>query len=179
MLQVCDQLSIGKVVRARADIVAELRSVLAALWKRKGRHALVTGHAAGGHLTAAMLATGSQVAGVPTDLVRRGVAISGGRPAAACWHQPQRGPGPRRGQCACGKPGVLATATHRPHLVAAAGGAESAQFLRQSRDIAARKSAGVGCQYLEIPGTNHFTVLDRLVHPNSTLPGKIAALARA
>jgi arylformamidase len=164
------------------DIVAELRAFLAALWKRTGRHALVTGHSAGGHLTAAMLATDwGQVPGVPTDLVRRGVAISGvfdlpplvgtslnealGLDAAnARAASPLFWPPPPTGRT----------------LVAAVGGAESAEFLRQSRDIVATwKSAGVGCQYLEVPGTNHFTVVDQLVDPHSALSGKITALARA
>src|SRR5215813_10246755 len=60
------------------DIIAELRSFLVALWKKTGKHALLTGHSAGGHLTAAMLATDwCRVAGVPTDLVRRAIAVSG------------------------------------------------------------------------------------------------------
>src|SRR5262249_59372456 len=60
------------------DIVAELRSFLVALWRKTGKHALLTGHSAGGHLTAAMLATDwSGVAGVPKDLVRIGIANSG------------------------------------------------------------------------------------------------------
>src|SRR5687767_9575348 len=60
------------------DIVAELRACLAAIWKKTEKHPVVTGHSAGGHLTAAMVATDwSKIAGVPADLVRAGVAISG------------------------------------------------------------------------------------------------------
>src|SRR5262249_38785763 len=48
------------------DIVGELRICLAALWKRTGKHPLVVGHSAGGHLTAAMLASEwSKVGDVP------------------------------------------------------------------------------------------------------------------
>jgi arylformamidase len=164
------------------DIIAELRAFLAALWKRTGTRALVTGHSAGGHLTAAMLATDWRGAdGVPDDLVRTGVAISGvfdlpplvgtslnealGLDAAAAraaspmlWPPP---PADRR-------------------LVAAVGAAESAEFRRQSRDIVKRwQNAGVGCQYLEVPGSNHFTVLDELVDPRSALSVKVAQCARA
>jgi len=164
------------------DIVAELRSFLAALWKRTGKHALLTGHSAGGHLTAAMLATDwSQLADVPTDLVRCGLAISGlfdlpplvgtslnealGLDAAqARAASPMFWPPPPPGRT----------------LVAAVGGAESAEFLRQSRDIVATwNSAGVHCQYLEVPGTNHFTVVDQLLDPNSALSSKVGTLARA
>ena len=60
------------------DIVAELRLCLAAIWQKTKKHPVVTGHSAGGHLTAAMVASDwSKVAGVPADLVRAGVAISG------------------------------------------------------------------------------------------------------
>jgi arylformamidase len=164
------------------DIVAELRSFLAALWLRTGTRALLTGHSAGGHLTAAMLATDwSQVAGVPIDLVRTGIAISGvfdlpplvgtslnealGLDAAAARAaSPLSWPPPPAGRL----------------LVAAVGGAESTEFLRQSRAIATSwQNAGVSCQYLEVPGANHFTVVDELVDPQSALSAKVAECARA
>ena len=164
------------------DIVAELRAFLAELWAKTGRYALLTGHSAGGHLTAAMLATDWRgVAGVPADLARTGLAISGvfdlpplvgtslnealGLDAAAARAaSPMFWPPPAAGRA----------------LVAAVGGAESAEFLRQSRHIVtAWQSAGVGCQYLEVPGANHFTVLDELVDADSTLCAKVAELAHA
>jgi arylformamidase len=64
-------------------------------------------------------------------------------------------------------------------LVAAVGGAESAEFLRQSRDIVVAWSrAGVACEYLEVPGANHFTVVEALANPDTSLSAKVAALAR-
>src|SRR5262245_18836826 len=163
------------------DIIAELRSFLVALWKKTGKHALLTGHSAGGHLTAAMLATDwSGEAGVPTDLVRTGIAISGvfdlpplvgtslnealrldvpaARAASPLFWPPPKG----------------------RLLVAAVGAAESAEFLRQSRDITTRwQSGGVSCQYLEVPGANHFTAVDALVDPESALSARLAQCARA
>src|SRR5207244_9236412 len=142
---------------------------------------LVVGHSAGGHLTAAMVASDwSKVAGVPADLVRAGVAISGvfdlppliptslnealrldAQTARAA--SPLFWPPPPKGRT----------------LVAAVGGAESAEFLRQSRDIvAAWKQSGLACGYLEVPGANHFTVVEALANPDSPLCAKIAVLAR-
>jgi arylformamidase len=163
------------------DIVAELRVCLAAIWKRTGKHPLVTGHSAGGHLTAAMLATDwSKVGEVPADLVRAGVPVSGVfelapligtsindlvrlDPGAARAASPLLWPPPPKDRA----------------LVAAVGGAESAEFLRQSRDIvAAWKGAGLGCEYLEVPGANHFTVVDELARPDSALFQKVVGLAR-
>src|SRR5215510_10367641 len=163
------------------DIIAELRSFLAALWKKTGRHALLTGHSAGGHLTAAMLATDwSAVAGVPTDLVRTGIAISG------VFDLPPLVGTSLNDALRLDAPAArLASPLFWPPpaarvLVAAVGGAESAEFLRQSREIATSwQSAGVMCQYLEVPGANHFTVVDELVNPDSALSIKLAECARA
>lgn len=163
------------------DIVGELRLCLAALWKKTAKHALVVGHSAGGHLTAAMLASDwSKVPGVPTDLVRAGVSLSGVfdvpplvgtslnealrlDAVSARAASPLFWPPPPKGRT----------------LVAAVGGAESAEFLRQSRDIvAAWKRAGLPCEYLEVPGANHFTVVETLMSPTSALSAKVAALSR-
>jgi arylformamidase len=164
------------------DIAAEVRSFLAVLWKRTAKRALVSGHSAGGHLTAAMLATDwSQVAGVPSDLVRTGLAISGVfdllplvgtslnealrlDAAAARRASPQFWPPPAKDRA----------------LVAAVGGAESQEFLRQSRDLVRSwQGAGVNCRYLEVPGANHFTAVDQLVDPASALSLELAERARA
>jgi arylformamidase len=163
------------------DIVAELRLFLAALWAKTRTHPLVTGHSAGGHLTAAMVATDwSKVSGVPADLVRAGIAISGVfelgpliatsindlvglDEASARAASPLLWPPPPRGRT----------------LVAAVGGEESAEFLRQSRAIAdAWGRAGAATECLVVPGTNHFTVVDALTDPASRLFARVAALAR-
>ena len=55
-------------------------------------------------------------------------------------------------------------------LVAAVGGEESAEFLRQSREIAENWSkVGVDAECEVIAGTNHFTVVDELIRPGSAL----------
>src|SRR5262245_48449151 len=163
------------------DIVAELRTCLAAIWKKTKKHPVVTGHSAGGHLTAAMVATDwSNVAGVPADLVRAGVAISGvfdlaplvptsindlvrfdERSARAA--SPLLWPPPPEGRT----------------LVAAVGGNESSEFLRQSREIAqAWALAGLKTEYLVLPGTDHFTVVDELAKPTGALFDAVATLAQ-
>jgi len=163
------------------DIVAEMRRFLAALWARTRTFPVVAGHSAGGHLTAAMVATDwGRVGGVPQDLVRAGVAISGVfdlaplvpttineavrlDAAAARAASPLLWPPPPRGRA----------------LVAAVGGAESAEFLRQSKDIAAAwERAGVTTEYLEVEGANHFSVVDELSRPASALFTALARLAR-
>ena len=64
-------------------------------------------------------------------------------------------------------------------LVAAVGGDESSEFLRQSRVIAeAWARAGLKTECLVVPGTDHFTVVDELTKPTSALFAKVATLAR-
>ena len=62
-----------------ADIIEQIRRACASLWQRFNRRMLVCGHSAGGHLTAAMVATDWQKLWpkVPSDLVPVGYAISG------------------------------------------------------------------------------------------------------
>jgi arylformamidase len=163
------------------QIIDELRSCLAVLWAATGKHPIVAGHSAGGHLTAAMLATDwSKLPGVPADLVRAGCAISGVFELAplitttmnialrlddrsATEASPLRWPPPPEGRT----------------LVAAVGAEETREFHRQSRSMTERwANAGVATEYLSIAGTNHFTVVDELTRPDSALFARIVALAR-
>jgi arylformamidase len=164
------------------EIIAALRRCLVVLWGRTGARPTLVGHSAGGHLVAAMLATDWRlVPGAPDDLVRAGVAISGvfeleplvgtsinealgldatqARAASPRWWPP---PPPGR------------------RLVAAVGGEESAEFRRQSRELAAAwASAGVQAHALEIAAANHFTVIDELAVAGSVLQRTIIELAAA
>jgi arylformamidase len=163
------------------QIIDELRGCLAALWRTMQQRPVVLGHSAGGHLTAAMLATDwGNVSGVPADLVRAGCAISGvfelapliattinadvrldhdaAAAASPLFWQP---PPPGRA------------------LVAAVGAHESSEFHRQSRTMAAAwASAGLHTEYLSIAGANHYTVVDELTRPDSELFGRVVALTR-
>ena len=56
---------------------------------------------------------------------------------------------------------------------------ESPEFLRQSRDIVeAWSRAGLDCEYLEVAGTDHFSVVDELAQPGSALFARVTTLAR-
>ncbi len=163
------------------EIVGELRAFLAALWAKTRTYPLVTGHSAGGHLTSAMVATDwSKIPGAPADLVRAGIPISGifglaplvGTSindlvrldaASARAASPLLWPPPPEGRT----------------VVAAVGGDESAEFLRQSRELAdVWGRAGLKTECLVVPGANHFTVVDALADPTSALHARVVALAR-
>src|SRR5262249_7799851 len=64
-------------------------------------------------------------------------------------------------------------------LIAAVGGDESEEFLRQSQAIAESwNKVGVDATSLVVDGTNHFTVVDELVRTDSELLALMVALAR-
>jgi arylformamidase len=162
------------------DIVAELRLCLAALWHKTRAHPLVIGHSAGGHLTAAMLATDwNRIAGVPATLVAAGCAISGlfelaplvntsindavGLDTASAWEaSPLLWPPPPKDRS----------------LLAAVGELESSEFHRQSRAIVGSwATAGLATEFLSVPDANHFTILNALMDPESALFKRAVALA--
>ena len=171
----CPEVTIG-------EIVAEMRAAMAALWWRFSTPIVVAGHSAGGHLAACLLATNWPAVdpALPPGLVRSAYSISGlfdlaplvstsinaklGLDAASARAQsPLFWPAPA---------GLL--------LDAVAGGAESAEYHRQSRTIVdAWALEGVKTRFEAIPGANHFTVIAPLADPASAMTARLAALAGA
>jgi arylformamidase len=64
-------------------------------------------------------------------------------------------------------------------FVAAVGGDESEEFLRQSREIAKNWSrVGIDARCEVVTGTDHFTIVEQLITPGSGTLTQIVALAR-
>ena len=157
-----------------ADIIREVEAAADFVMVRTGRPLVVTGHSAGGHLAACLMArpAGSQrpvraampISGlfdlpplVPTSINRAlGLTVEEARRLSPLkWTPPASG-----------------------SLVAVVGGAESGEFLRQSRAIADRWGrAGVSTRYHEVPGANHFNVIAGLADPADPLVDILVALA--
>jgi len=163
------------------EIIDEMVLCLVTLWKKLRRRPLVIGHSAGGHLSAAMLANEwGRVAGVPADLVRAAYGLSGVYDLAPLI-------GTSLNQALYLSAGISRAASpmFRPapakgrRFVAAVGGDESPEFLRQSREIAqAWEKAGLITENVVVPGANHFTILDELIRPGSPVLTRITDLAR-
>jgi arylformamidase len=162
-----------------ADIIEEMRRALLALWRRYARRMLVFGHSAGGHLTAALLATDwpARDASAPEDMIPAGYAISGVFDLAPLVHVSINKDLRLDPDSAQKSSPALWPAPHGRVLDAVVGADESAEFLRQSRLIAdAWGTAGVATRYEAIGGANHFTVLDALADPHSAMVARLAEL---
>jgi arylformamidase len=162
------------------NIVDELRRCLAQLWRKTKARPLVIGHSAGGHLTAAMLATRWETAtAVPRDLVHAGIAISGIfdlRPLVLT--SINRALGLDDAAARAASPRFWPPPAKERAFVAAVGASESREFKRQSREIADHwGAASVRTEYAEIEGASHFTVIDQLAQPGSALNARVISLA--
>jgi arylformamidase len=168
----CPQVSV-------ADIIGQMRDATREL-ARLGRPLVMSGHSAGGQLAACLLATDwtTVAPDLPAGLVTAAYAISGVfdlvplvgtslntalrlDASSAREVSPWFWPAPRGGI-----------------LDAAVGGAESGEFLRQSREMAeVWGKAGVATRFSPVPGANHFTVIAPLADPQSAMTARLAELA--
>jgi arylformamidase len=163
------------------EIGDEIQLCLAALWKQTKKRPTVIGHAAGGHLTAEMLARNwSRFPWVPADLVRAGYALSGQFDLA-----PLIGTSLNQALGLTAGTARAASPLFRPppkgrRFVAAVGSDESAEFLRQSRTVAENWSkVGIDAKCEVVAGVNHLTIVDQLITPGSATLTHIVALANA
>ncbi len=147
---------------------------------RLGRPLVISGHSAGGHLAACMMATDWPAfdASLPVDLVIAAYTISGlfdlgplvdtsinkalrldqatARAASPLfWRTPVRG-----------------------SLDAIVGGHESAEYFRQSRTIVDLwGKAGIATRFGAVPDANHFTAIAPLADPDSAMVSRLRELA--
>ena len=162
------------------DVVSDVRACVTAVWKRFGVPMAVAGHSAGGHLTAAMLATDWAKLGLPSNVVRAAYAISG-----AFDPEPLIGTSIDSGLRLTVETARAANVMLWPapqagtRFVAAAGAEESSEFLRQSRDLVGLWSkAGITADAVVVPAANHFSVVDELGRAHSGMTVRIGELAR-
>jgi arylformamidase len=160
-------------------IIAEMRAACRELAKL-GHSLVVSGHSAGGHLAACMLATDWPAfdASLPRDLVGSAYAISGlfdlGPLAETSINRAlhldaaaARAASPLFWNPPAGKV-----------LDAMVGDNESAEYFRQSRTIVETwGAAGVATRFGVVPGANHFTAIAPLADPGSPVVSRLKQLA--
>ena len=164
---------------ARMDqIVAEIRAALAWLAARlptelgAGPGLVVSGHSAGGHLTAMAVTGTARPPGVTA-----GLPISGLFDLDPIRLSYLNGPlAMTQEEAARNSPQRLAL-PEVPSTVAV-GGAELPELVRQSRDYAAALAAA-GCpgSELVLPGEDHFSILEQLAREDGALCAEAARLA--
>ena len=157
------------------DIADQMRRATAFLWERAGDLAFdrdrlfVSGHSAGGHLTAMMMATDWPAIdpALPTDLVRGGVSISGLFDLAPLIKTSMnRNLGLDAASARANSPLFMTRLGDAP-LLLVVGGDESAGFRDQSDRLA--DAWGGRCRRLDSPGRNHFSVVEDMADPHSAL----------
>ncbi len=162
-----------------ADIIGEMRAAMRELAKF-GRPLVVSGHSAGGHLAACMLATDWRAldASLPADLVTAAYAISGLfdlRPLVKTSINTALKLDDASAKSASP---LFWLAPSRGILDAVVGGNESAEYVRQSRTIVdAWDAAGIATQFATIDGANHFTAIAPLGDPDSPMTLRLKQLA--
>ncbi len=171
----CPQVPLG-------HIVWEAQQAAAALWRRFNLPVVAAGHSAGGQLSACVLATDwkNVDADLPVQLVPAAYGISGLynlKPLTETSINNALGlsmeAAERESPLFWPAPAPLA-------MDAVVGGAESAEYLKQSRRLVdVWGLGGVVTRYEEIPEANHFTVIAGLTDPANAMTRRIAALAGA
>lgn len=150
-------------------IVDQMRAAVNLIRDRTGAAPVISGHSAGGHMAACLLADGRASAAVaisgvfdlepliPTSL---NIALDLNT-AEAHALSPIRWPAPAGAVLDC-----------------VVGSSESEAFVDQSRAMAVRwGDAGAKTRFEPLPNLNHFTVLDPLFDAQSTLVRRLADLA--
>ncbi|WP_321341732.1 alpha/beta hydrolase [Breoghania sp.] len=162
-----------------SDIVVEIRDLAAHLWERFRKPILAYGHSAGGHLTAALLATDWRKRHLPPGLANAGMAVSGlfdllplirtGVNDAVRMDQKE----------AIANSPIAMGIPYGARLIASVGELESSEYKRQSRVIVDFWSrGGIDAKLRVEEGANHFTVIAPLADPDSGMIHDLAQLGR-
>lgn len=159
---------------ALTEIIACMEKAANFVMERTGRRIVASGHSAGGHLSACLMAR-------PGALLR---PILAGMPISGLFEleplvQTSINKALSLNLSEAEKLSPLAwTPPTEGQLFAVVGGAESGEFLRQSRRIADDWSkAGVTTRYHEVPQAHHFNVIAGLADPGDPLIDMLAELA--
>jgi arylformamidase len=161
--------------RALCDSV---RAAIAYLWRQAGEHGYdrdrihISGHSAGGHLTALMAATDWPAFGndLPGDLIKSAIPISGVFDLEPIRHTPIGDPlGLDAAEARSLSPLFLPAPLAGPVTITV-GGEESAEFHRQADTYCDHlRNHGVTAEVLDIDGKHHFSVVAEFAVPDSPL----------
>ncbi len=170
--QLCPEVSVDDIIRQMRTAARELA--------RLGQPLVISGHSAGGHLAACLLATNwpSFDASLPENLVVAAYAISGLFDLGPLV-ETSINTALRLDQAAARAASPLFwNAPRHGSLDAVVGGNESAEYFRQSRTIVeAWGAAGIATRFGTIADANHFTAIAPLADPASPMVLRLKQLA--
>jgi arylformamidase len=168
----CPDVTVGQIIEEMRMASRELA--------RLGQRLVISGHSAGGHLAACMLATDWKAvdASLPSDLVIGAYAISGLFDLAPLVPTSiNKALGLDEAAARAVSPLFWRPPTHGS-LDAVVGKAESAEYFRQSRTIVDLwGKAGLVTRFGTVAGANHFTAIAPLAEPNSPTVLRLKELA--
>ena len=168
----CPDVSVEEIIRQMRHAARELA--------RAGQPLVISGHSAGGHLAACLLATDwpAYDASLPQDLVRAAYSISGlfdlGPLVETSINKALR----LNSATARAASPLFSRAPARGSLDAVVGEHESAEYFRQSRTIVeAWGATGLATRFATVPGANHITAIAPLSDPDSPMVARLKQLA--
>jgi arylformamidase len=161
------------------DIVGQMRNAARALAKF-GQPLVISGHSAGGHLSACLLATDWKALdpSLPSDFILAAYAISGLFDLVPLVETSLN-------KALCLDPDSARAASPlfwkvpaRGSLDAVVGENESTEYFRQSSSVVERwGAAGLATRFGMVHGANHFTAIAPLADPGSSMVGRLKQLA--
>lgn len=161
-----------------SEITRQMRTACKWLWQNCSKYGgnpnsiHISGHSAGGQQTGMLMATDwpSFSPELPLDLIKSGVPVSGLFELEPMRYLPLNEDLNLDEESAHrNSPIFLNPITDAP-LSIVVGSEESDEFHRQSSDFAAQwRKRGARTAYVELPGLNHFTVVDQMKHPDNPL----------
>ena len=137
-----------------------------------------SGHSAGGHLAAMLLATDwpAYASDLPADLVKSVTAISGVFDLDPIPYLPTNEDIRLDADMARRMSPRYLKPTHDAPLSVIVGGGELAEFVRQSKEFADTWGQHLGqVDYMELPDLNHFTIVDRMDRADDPVTARMLA----
>ncbi len=160
------------------EITRQMRA--ACKWLRQNCHKYggnpgdihVSGHSAGGQLAGMLMATDwpSFFPDLPHDLIKSGVSVSGIFDLEPMLYIPLNEDLKLDKASAHRNSPIFMNPVTGASLSIVVGGQESDEFHRQSYSFAEKwRERGAKTEYVDLPGLNHFTILDQMKKPDNPL----------
>lgn len=155
----CPAVTLDEIVRQMRACVVWLHGNIVEFGGDPGRlH--VTGHSAGGHLAAMLLATDWTAYGLPADVLKSVIPISGVFEVAPVMQTSVQDAVQLTPERAERNSPLFLPARSKPSVAITVGTSESEEFRRQSKAYAdALNAQGLSVEHFEMPEQNHFSIL--------------------